>query len=505
MAFFDDPNFIISHIRYSFITSDDTGMSELVIVNEDPPPKRILSCGVDSSDSGLESDSVELSQSCDILCDMDIGAHRRRSNTAQRLERLKRERKNQAKIKNVQWRDNPNTLSDEERANLFQKKHSTDREKPSTSLLSHQISLFPALPNNPFSEYAKFDGNAYVGVPTKKINIFLTMLPAAERAYPMPVAVIVSARVQDLVGLVCWQYTNQGKEPKLRESIDYYSLHIAEDDGEVDSDFPCLDTREAISKFGFSMLALVEKPDSAQPEEEQPVVTVHIPNGGFSKIQVETWDITIREILDRTMRRRKGMVKTKYIEYVLERHCEPGVPLDESMTLSACGTLDLCLVRANSKRSPEVADDSSQSLSVVAAPLYQSYRVFVLRGVRPKAEIQLGISGDKVEIDPVQQKGKFWSRPHKAASYSIEAIASCELMDEKNKGKATLRLVCLTANHCFKAYEIEAETGVIKEIITKVNYLLELQPSAARREWQAIRERKLLHRHSFTFGSKLAS
>ena len=36
-----------------------------------------------------------------------------------------------------------------------------------------------------------------------------------------------------------------------------YRLHIAEDDGEVDSDFPCLDIREPVSKFGFCKLALM--------------------------------------------------------------------------------------------------------------------------------------------------------------------------------------------------------------------------------------------------------
>lgn len=38
-----------------------------------------------------------------------------------------------------------------------------------------------------------------------------------------------------------------------------YCLHIAEDDGEVDTDFPPLDSNEPIHKFGFSTLALVEK------------------------------------------------------------------------------------------------------------------------------------------------------------------------------------------------------------------------------------------------------
>ena len=43
------------------------------------------------------------------------------------------------------------------------------------------------------------------------------------------------------------------------ENVTAYCLHIAEDDGEVDTDFPPLDSNEPIHKFGFSTLALVEK------------------------------------------------------------------------------------------------------------------------------------------------------------------------------------------------------------------------------------------------------
>lgn len=37
-----------------------------------------------------------------------------------------------------------------------------------------------------------------------------------------------------------------------------YGLCIAEDDGEVDWAFPCLDANEPCSKFGFTCLGLVE-------------------------------------------------------------------------------------------------------------------------------------------------------------------------------------------------------------------------------------------------------
>ena len=53
-----------------------------------------------------------------------------------------------------------------------------------------------------------------------------------------------------------------------------YCLHIAEDDGEVDTDFPSLDSREPVSKFGFTKLALVEKEIPTHRKTSAVIVTV---------------------------------------------------------------------------------------------------------------------------------------------------------------------------------------------------------------------------------------
>lgn len=42
------------------------------------------------------------------------------------------------------------------------------------------------------------------------------------------------------------------------EEIAEYGLYITEDDGEIDSAFPCLDPYETISKFEFTTLGLSE-------------------------------------------------------------------------------------------------------------------------------------------------------------------------------------------------------------------------------------------------------
>ena len=58
------------------------------------------------------------------------------------------------------------------------------------------------------------------------------------------------------------------------ENPDMYCLHIAEDDGEVDTDFPSLDSKEPVSKFGFTKLALVEKDMPTQSSKEANIVTM---------------------------------------------------------------------------------------------------------------------------------------------------------------------------------------------------------------------------------------
>lgn len=46
--------------------------------------------------------------------------------------------------------------------------------------------------------------------------------------------------------------------------VNNYGLYITEEDGEVDRDFPNLDPRENIAKFGFVCLGLVEHTDPSK-------------------------------------------------------------------------------------------------------------------------------------------------------------------------------------------------------------------------------------------------
>lgn len=260
---------------------------------------------------------------------MDYICHRRRSNTAQRLDRLKKDKINQSRTRTITWCNSPTSSQSEERLshdspidenNPTSENGVVNRKSkspPRKSGLTRLLEKFPSLPKNPFNEYAQFDGGMSEAVPVKKIMIFIainqsqqinndnkqdsgnemnnkpndssgivnTSAPSKEAINtqqnngnipqapinspqsppkpknngPLEVVIVSTAKVQDLIGLICWQYTNEGREPKLHHDISRYCLRIAEDNGEVDPDFGSLNPKEPLSKFNFPSLALTEK------------------------------------------------------------------------------------------------------------------------------------------------------------------------------------------------------------------------------------------------------
>ncbi|XP_043354533.1 target of rapamycin complex 2 subunit MAPKAP1 isoform X3 [Dermochelys coriacea] len=466
MAFLDNPAIILAHIRQSHVTSDDTGMCEMVLIDHDVDLEKFNHSSV-TGDSGSETQGSNgetqgyvYSQSVDITSSWDFGI-RRRSNTAQRLERLRKERQNQIKCKNVQWKDRNASCSAEELSSLFEKKNFRVKSPHSgkQSLLSVRLEQCPLQLNNPFNEYSKFDGKGHIGTTaTKKIDVYLPLHTSQDKLLPMTVVTIANAKVHDLIGLICWQYTSEGREPKLNDNVNAYCLHIAEDDGEVDTDFPPLDSNEPIHKFGFSTLALVEKYSSPGLAAKQSLFVRINAAHGFSLIQVDSMKVTMKDILQKALKRRKGSQRCSGPQYRLEKQSEPNVPVDLDCTLESQSTLEFCLVRENS------------------------------------------ISGDKVEIDPVtNQKAstKFWIK-QKPISIDSELLCACDLAEEKSPSHAIFKLTYLS-NHDYKHLYFESDAATINEIVLKVNYILESRASTARADYFAQKQRKLSRRTSFSF------
>lgn len=492
MALYDDKRFILSHIRHSFITCDDTGMCETVMMQDTSAryPKECLIhhpfnydsdeefdwydyirqqqsniAGEDGKNAGfdeLEENSINLdddpdrtpvvtpmktspfqklklkpkrnafpskedcqlftdtdpvlkseladdqpSQSFDIMTDSyDMMGTRRRSNTAQRLEKLRKERKFQSKTKVITWKSptkiveifdsktnrtsfkrvvlNPSTLTSEEidmleydpienvyyeteeyRRYLFPTNPETssipqasrDQNDISTetinskpkSVLTLQIERSPNAPINPFNGFTRFDGRVSEGNShTKRIRIFFYvnkeddefqksdftkhipgLMHSGITAGPnwIEIVVLSSARVSDLIGLICWHYTHLQIEPPLKPDPLLYALKIAEENGDVDNDFPSLTATDDIKRYGFPYLALVEI-------ETNIVVTIFIESEEvFSQIIVNSLTMTLQEIVEQIKKKRPHLFRPlptddmdSYLQ--LELQSQPGVSLD---------------------------------------------------------------------------------------------------------------------------------------------------------------------------------
>uniref|UniRef100_H2MDF7 MAPK associated protein 1 n=1 Tax=Oryzias latipes TaxID=8090 RepID=H2MDF7_ORYLA len=485
MAFLDNPAIILAHIRQSHVTSDDTGMCEMVLIDQDVDLEKCqltvvpgsscgssgLSCLIEGGGSVMDNHVCDLSQSMDITSSWDFGI-RRRSNTAQRLERLRKERQNQIKCKNIQWKERASSHSVDDLGSLFEKKDFKDRDRKSgvKSTLSLRLEQCPQQLNNPFNEYSKFDGKGHIGTTsTKKIDVYLSMQIGQEKVHPMTVVTIANARVHDLIGLICWQYTSEGREPKLNENVNAYCLHIAEDDGEVDTDFPPLDSNEPIHKFGFSTLALVEKYSSPGLTSRQSLFVRINAAHGFSLIPVDTLKVTMKEILQKALKKRKGSQKGA------------GSRGEES-----------------SEEDPPI--DITTVQDMLSSHHYKSFKISMIHKLRFTTDVQLGISGEKVEIDPVtNQKAstKFWIR-QKPISIDSDHLCACDLVEERSPSHAIFKLTYLS-NHDYKPLYFESDAATVNEIVLKVNYILESRASTSRADYYAQKQRKLSRRTSFSF------
>ena len=140
----------------------------------------------------------------DILI-FSLPLFRQRSNTAQWLDKKELALKKAAKIKVIKWEDPTTQLTPEQMAEAFAKVEVKKQEKKK-SLLTEQMEKCPDLPHRQYLEYAKFDGTAQLGLPTKSFKIFMTMLSEKHQNYPLIVCVIANAKIKDLIGFTCYKY-----------------------------------------------------------------------------------------------------------------------------------------------------------------------------------------------------------------------------------------------------------------------------------------------------------
>jgi hypothetical protein len=328
---------------------------------------------------------------------------------------------------------------------------------------------------------------------------------------PITVTIFHNATVSDLIGLTFWKYIEERRGPPVFKDVSKYSVMIAEEDADIDTDLPALDRDDRIAKFRFRYLGIVEDTtriildEVRQAQPKHVVVRVYYEQGGFSTLAVETVDMEMGEVLARVLRKRRLQIQG----YELERKDSPGIPVDLQSTLKAQGTLDYVLVK-NINRKQRRHRSSPGNFSAGASPAarsaslkkgekvhssvraeltshqYRSYRVSHLHKMRSNTDVLLGVSGERVEVDPVSQnKSGIFSRPAKPTTYSIKRICACEVLEERSNQRAVFRIVRSSKDGGFKNIDFEAPTAEAKEIVQKMSLILEGLNTTAKADYRA--------------------
>ncbi|KAF9003415.1 stress-activated map kinase interacting protein 1-domain-containing protein [Cyathus striatus] len=136
--------------------------------------------------------------------------------------------------------------------------------KPAKSALSAMLAS-SASSSNPFTEmYAAISGRGEAASTTVQVYFPHAKEPAGK---PMTLGVRKDATVEEVIGFALWSYWEDGWLPKLDDGVEEESpklsavgwiLRIAEEDGEVDDDFPPPDRMGKIAKFNSEAYAILE-------------------------------------------------------------------------------------------------------------------------------------------------------------------------------------------------------------------------------------------------------
>jgi hypothetical protein len=242
MAFFDDPKILIGHLRHSFITSDDTGMCELIMVNEDLD-KEIKSDNTFSKRSlkmaqrfkQLDKFHRHAAQSVDIQASPTLSCRPPMKNMGNAFEKVDQRKRRKPDVKTITWEADEESKFDR---SLFQVREVVPQatRKAQSSTLARLLNEYDKRSANPFFEYSRFNGDNHgIGV-SNTYRIFLPMTKEPHR--PITVTILHNATVSDLIGLTFWKYIEERRGPPVFKDVSKYSVMIAEEDADIDTDLP---------------------------------------------------------------------------------------------------------------------------------------------------------------------------------------------------------------------------------------------------------------------------
>lgn len=144
------------------------------------------------------------------------------------------------------------------------------------SLISEALNAKKTKPATPFEGFATLSGKGessplmiriyspYSNEPSKPFEVLIRRVTRDDNTADRPV------NVADLIGLSLWRYNEEKREPALppdRLNLNWWTLKMVEEGGEVDDDFPPLERTKPLSQF---VTTSNNKSEGARPTAAMP-------------------------------------------------------------------------------------------------------------------------------------------------------------------------------------------------------------------------------------------
>eukprot|EP00835_Amoeboradix_gromovi_P006328 NODE_726_length_4776_cov_0.427106.p1 type:complete len:510 gc:universal NODE_726_length_4776_cov_0.427106:613-2142(+) len=125
---------------------------------------------------------------------------------------------------------------------------------------------------NPLSKFSFVSGSS------KETSVFLNIFIPFSNSN-LSIQVLKTALVSDVIGYVLMKYIEKGIKPLLpdnKQTTNAFELKIADDDGEIDEDFPAVDKNRQISVFQFKNFGLVVLDKEMQSKDGQNIIFLRV-------------------------------------------------------------------------------------------------------------------------------------------------------------------------------------------------------------------------------------
>lgn len=84
----------------------------------------------------------------------------------------------------------------------------------------------------------------------------------------------------------------------------------ADADGTIEREFPPLERQEPLSKYGFNTVGMVDVSkddfDKKNGDSNDRRIVVYLPDGTFTDLELDTCDITLGDIMEKVLSKRRA-------------------------------------------------------------------------------------------------------------------------------------------------------------------------------------------------------